>query len=68
MGGPHQRADITLIINKPGFVESAEDPPNSGDNYGQRMRALLLPPVTGSYVFWIAADDGSALFLSTDSS
>src|SRR5438309_3707272 len=49
------------------FIESAfEAPSNFADNYGQRMRALLVPPVTGSYVFWIASDDNSALFLSTD--
>jgi len=65
-------ADLTSAPNYPNnpdevFVENAfEAPSNFADNYGQRMRALLLPPVTGSYVFWIAADDGSALFLSTD--
>src|SRR5437879_1405424 len=49
------------------FIESAfEAPSNFADNYGQRMRALVVPPVTGSYVFWIASDDNSALFLSTD--
>ena len=48
-------------------IESAfEAPSNFSDNYGQRMRALLLPPTTGSYVFWIASDDNSALYLSTD--
>ena len=64
-------ADLTSAPNFPNnpddvTLESAfEAPSNIGDNYGQRMRALLLPPVTGNYVFWIAADDGSALFLST---
>src|SRR5437867_3899807 len=49
------------------FIESAfEAPSNFADNYGQRMRALLVPPATGSYVFWIASDDNSALYLSSD--
>jgi hypothetical protein len=49
------------------FVENAfEAPSNFADNYGQRMRALLVPTVTGSYVFWIASDDNSVLYLSTD--
>ncbi|HWD18992.1 MAG TPA: lamin tail domain-containing protein [Verrucomicrobiae bacterium] len=40
---------------------------NSGmENYGQRVRALLVPPQTGAYTFWIASDDNSQLFLSTD--
>ncbi len=49
------------------FLEAAfEAPSNFSDNYGQRMRALLTPPVSGSYVFWIASDDNSLLYLSTD--
>jgi hypothetical protein len=37
----------------------------SGDNYGQRIRGYLVPPVTGGYTFYIASDDQSRLFLST---
>ncbi|HUL51050.1 MAG TPA: lamin tail domain-containing protein, partial [Candidatus Nitrosotalea sp.] len=49
------------------FIENSfEAPSNFADNYGQRMRALVLPPVTGTYYFWIASDDNSALYLSTD--
>lgn len=43
-----------------------ESPTDIMENYGQRMRALLLPPVTGNYTFWIATDDAGGLFLSTD--
>jgi hypothetical protein len=65
-------ADLTNAPSFPNnpdetFIESAfEAPSNFADNYGQRMRALLLPPATGSYVFWIATDDNGALFLSQD--
>jgi regulation of enolase protein 1 (concanavalin A-like superfamily) len=39
---------------------------NTGmSHYGQRVRALVVPPQTGSYIFWIASDDYSQLFLST---
>jgi hypothetical protein len=49
------------------FIEPAfEAPADWSDYYGQRMMALLVPPVTGSYVFWIASDDQGVLFLSTD--
>ena len=34
--------------------------------YGQRLRTYILPPTTGNYVFWIASDDTSELFVSTD--
>ena len=40
---------------------------NSGMNYyGQRLRAFVIPPTNGLYTFWIASDDTSALFLSTN--
>jgi Lamin Tail Domain/CotH kinase protein/PA14 domain len=42
---------------------------NTGmNNYGQRVRAYLRAPQTGNYTFWIASDDSSNLFLSTDES
>jgi hypothetical protein len=36
------------------------------DMYGTRVRALLYPPTTGSYTFWIASDDNGQLKMSTD--
>src|ERR1051326_4012919 len=36
------------------------------DGYGQRLRAFIVPPMTGLYTFWIASDDTSSLFLSAD--
>lgn len=43
-----------------------EAPVDFEDDYGQRLRGFLLPPITGEYVFWIASDDQSALFLSSN--
>ena len=37
-----------------------------GDNYGSRITGWIVPPVTGSYVFFVAGDDQTQLFLSTD--
>jgi hypothetical protein len=40
---------------------------NTGINYyGQRLRAFVVPPISGNYTFWIASDDTSDLFVSTD--
>jgi hypothetical protein len=39
---------------------------HAGTRYVDRFRALLIPPVTGEYVFWIASDDSSELWLSAD--
>src|ERR1043166_7986418 len=36
------------------------------DNYGTRLRALITAPTNGAYTFWIASDDQSELYLSTD--
>lgn len=64
-------ADLTSHPNFPNtssletIQPTFEAPSEFAENYGQRMRALLLPPTTGNYVFWIATDDGGALFLST---
>lgn len=37
-----------------------------GDNYGAQMIGYFYPPATGDYIFWLAADDGANLYLSTD--
>jgi len=45
---------------------SFEGPLNNGDNYGARYRGYLCVPTTGAYTFWIASDDQSELWLSTN--
>jgi hypothetical protein len=35
-------------------------------NLGQRFRGTVTAPATGSYIFWIAGDDGCELWLSSD--
>lgn len=37
---------------------------NRGEQYGARIRGLLVPPQNGNYIFWIASDDSSELWLS----
>jgi hypothetical protein len=40
---------------------------NTGmNNYGQRLRTFVVPPMSGYYTFWIASDDNSLLLLSSD--
>ncbi len=50
------------------WLESFETPTNRAENYGQRVGGYLVPPETGAYTFWIASDDASELWLSTDDS
>ncbi|HKQ39059.1 MAG TPA: lamin tail domain-containing protein, partial [Verrucomicrobiae bacterium] len=65
---------VSDLTNNPSFPASPgletiqptfEAPSEFADNYGQRMRALVVPPLNGNYTFWIATDDGGALYLST---
>ncbi len=45
-----------------------EVPPNTinADNLGVRMSGWLVPPTTGNYKFWIAADSQGELWLSSN--
>ena len=52
---PDPSGDITIEANNA-----------YGDNYGAQILGYFHPPATGEYTFWLSADDGSHLFLSTD--
>lgn len=41
---------------------------SAGDNYGQRVKGVIVPPHSGNYRFWIASDDASELWFSTSAS
>lgn len=47
-------------------LSSLEGPTNAGTNYGSRIRGYICPPSTGDYIFWIASNDHSELWLSAD--
>jgi hypothetical protein len=47
-------------------ITSFEGPVDWADNYGTRIHGFLTPAETGSYTFWIASDDNSELWLSSD--
>jgi chitodextrinase len=49
-----------------GSLTSFEMPSNTGDNFGVRVFGYICPPATGNYTFWIASDDNSELWLSTN--
>lgn len=43
-----------------------EGPSNIGIHYGTRIRGYICPPATGNYIFYIASNDHSELWLSSD--
>jgi len=51
-----------------GILTSFEIPTNGGNFYGMRVYGYICPPTTGNYTFWIASDDNSELWLSTNNS
>ncbi|MBN2842874.1 MAG: CotH kinase family protein, partial [Sedimentisphaerales bacterium] len=68
-------ASLTSSVNYPANPNYRELWPslampaiNHDENYGTRVRAILYPPTTGYYTFWITSDDNSSLRLSSDAS
>ena len=43
-----------------------EGPTNSNTRFGARIRGYICPQTSGNYTFWIASNDHSELWLSTD--
>ena len=67
---------VTDLTDRPSYpdspslreeITSFEGPINWTDNYGTRIHGFLVPAETGNYTFWIASDDYSELWLSSDS-
>ena len=48
-------------------IQQLETEPNWGENYGQYIQGYITAPQAGTYTFWIASDDASEFWLSTDS-
>ncbi|MDB6078635.1 MAG: uncharacterized protein JWO82_2382, partial [Akkermansiaceae bacterium] len=70
--GGNNVTDLTSTArypNAPNLVFTLNEfnaPVNWGDNYGQRISGYVIAPRAGDYQFWIASDDGSELWLSTN--
>ncbi|MCI0744925.1 MAG: lamin tail domain-containing protein [Verrucomicrobia subdivision 3 bacterium] len=64
------------LTNHPNFLAGRPDQTNivaslqtesgRGEDYGQRLRGWVTAPTTGNYAFWIASDETSNLYLSTN--
>jgi hypothetical protein len=50
------------------LVAGASAPRNAGSSFGQRLRGTVTAPVTGTYNFWICADDAADLRVGTGES
>jgi PKD repeat protein/Flp pilus assembly pilin Flp len=68
-------SDLTSLAAFPLSPDLSEDlltlqepPGSSGDDYGARYLGYILPPATGSYIFYISSDDSSDFYLSSNDS
>lgn len=52
-GAPQSRAELSQLEYE-----------RRGNDYGGRVRGLLVPPISGNYVFWISSDDSSEFWIS----
>jgi hypothetical protein len=63
-------ADLPNLTNRPDGREilgkAIEVPVGTVTNVSARFRGYLLPPLSGSYVFWVASEVASELWLSTN--
>ena len=66
---------VADLADHPGFPENPtgskyldefEGPTDWDDDYGSRLSGVLIVPETGEYTFWVASDDNSQLWLSSD--
>lgn len=58
-----------IYPNSPSFTETInrfDTNIDEADNYGQKVHGYLKPPTGDNYEFWIAGDDFSELWLSTN--
>lgn len=59
-------ADYPYAPAGSGQLTSFEAPTDFAENFGDRIRGYLHAPSSGNYEFWIASDNSSELWLSTD--
>lgn len=55
-----QLPDVTTTYD---LYRGLQTPSNRGDQYAYRVRALVRPPTSGNWTFWIACDNRGVLLL-----
>ncbi|MDO9188048.1 MAG: metallophosphoesterase [Bacteroidia bacterium] len=59
---------VNSAPNSSSFLTQFEAPKDIANNFGRRIRGYVNPTVSGNYIFWIASNNDSELWLSTTSS
>jgi hypothetical protein len=58
---------FTGAPNYTGRLTNFSTAQNVADTFSRRVSGWLIPPVSGDYTFWVAADDIATFYFSTDS-
>ncbi len=65
-GTAYNTQNWTGTPNYTGTLATFTTAQNVAENYSRRLIGYLQPAVSGEYTFWVASDDASRLFLSTN--
>ncbi len=63
-GNTIDKVPVNTTPTSTSILTSLEIPATSGSNWADRIRGYIVAPTTGNYIFWIASDDASQLWLS----
>jgi hypothetical protein len=77
-GNPLTPVNLNEITSIPGYPDAPKwtcwnnifqlNTVDQAENFGARISGVFIPRESGNHTFYISADDGAALFLSTDAS
>ncbi len=67
--GGTEVSDIVIPSGTPAHdtIPTIDEDTDYGNNTGERLRGYLVPPKTGNYYFWLAANNAAELSISNDS-
>jgi len=66
-GNTIDKVPVTTTPTSTSILTTLEIPTSNTANTADRIRGYIVAPTTGNYVFWIAGDDASELWLSPTS-
>ena len=58
---------VGTAITADGTIPTLDDDTDYGNNISRRLRGYIVPPKTGNYYFWLAANNAAELWISNDS-
>ncbi len=58
---------VGTAVSADGTIPALDDDTDYGNNISRRLRGYIVPPKTGNYYFWLAANNTAELWISNDS-